>query len=364
MLDNARDADQVRPLLPGARGCLVLVTSSNRLTSLIAAEGARPLLLDLLTPDEARDLLACRIGRARVTAEPDAVDELIAGCSRLPLALAIVTANATFDPHLSLASLAGQLRDTRGRLDVLATGDTAATDVRAVFSWSYEALTDASARLFRLLGLHPGPDVSIAAAASLAALPIDQVRPLLNELAAAHLVTQHAAGRYTMHDLLRTYAAGLAHAVDTEHVRRGATRRTLDHYLNTAYAADRLLDPTRDAISLAPPEPGTMPEGLPGASRPSNGSSPNTRYSSPPSTLPRPPDSTPAPGNWPGLCTTSSTCAGTGTTRPTSSAPPYPRPAGWPTQRPRPGPTVASQTPTPGWATFTTPTPSYSSAST
>ncbi|HEU0213519.1 MAG TPA: tetratricopeptide repeat protein [Jiangellaceae bacterium] len=264
VLDNARDADQVRPLLPGARGCFVLVTSRNRLTSLVAAEGAHPLVLDLLTPDEARDLLACRIGRARVTAEPAAVDELIAGCSRLPLALAIVTANATFDPHLSLASLAGQLRDNRGRLDVLATGDTAATDVRAVLSWSYEALTDASARLFRLLGLHPGPDVSIAAAASLAALPIDQVRPLLNELAAAHLVTQHATGRYTLHDLLRTYAAGLAHAVDTEHVRREATRRTLDHYLNTAYAGDRRLDTTRDAISLAPPEPGTIPEGLAG----------------------------------------------------------------------------------------------------
>lgn len=147
---------------------------------------------------------------------------------------------------------------------MLTTGDTAATDVRAVLSWSYEALTDAAARLFRLLGLHPGPDVSIAAAASLAALPIDQVRSLLNELAATHLVTQHATGRYTMHDLLRAYAADLAEGVDTEPVRRGAKRRTLDHYLHTAFAADRLLDPARDPISLAPPEPGTLPEHLPG----------------------------------------------------------------------------------------------------
>jgi tetratricopeptide (TPR) repeat protein/transcriptional regulator with XRE-family HTH domain len=264
VLDNARDADQVRPLLPAARGCLVLVTSRNRLPSLIAAEGAHPLPLDLLTADEAHDLLACRIGRDRVSAEPEAVDELVAGCSRLPLALAIVTATARLDPHLSLASLAGQLRDSRGRLDVLATGDSPATDVRAVFTWSYEALGDAPARLFRLLGLHPGPDFSVTAAASLAALPIDQVRPLLNELAAAHLVTQHAASRYTMHDLLRAYATGLAHAIDSEHVRRGATRRILDHYLTTAYAADRLLDPNRDAISLAPPEPGAMPESLAG----------------------------------------------------------------------------------------------------
>jgi tetratricopeptide (TPR) repeat protein len=264
VLDNARDADQVRPLLPAARGCLVLVTSRNRLASLIAAEGAHPLPLDLLTADEARELLARRIGRARVSAEPEAVDELIAACSRLPLALAIVTATARLDPHLSLASVASQLRDSRGRLDVLSTGDSAATDVRAVFSWSYEALGDASARLFRLLGLHPGPDFSIAAAASLAALPIEQVRAVLDELAAAHLVIQHATGRYMMHDLLRTYVTDLTHAIDSEHVRRGATRRILDHYLNTAYAADRLLDPNRDAISLPPPEPGTLPENLGG----------------------------------------------------------------------------------------------------
>ena len=149
VLDNARDPDQVRPLLPGAPGCLALVTSRNRLTSLIAAEGAGTLSLDLLTLDEARDLLARRLGPARVAAEPDAVDEIIAGCARLPLALTIVAANAAIQPGQSLTSLAEQLRLSRDRLGVLSTSDAPATDVRAVFSWSYRTLTPLAARVFR-----------------------------------------------------------------------------------------------------------------------------------------------------------------------------------------------------------------------
>src|SRR5262249_39250982 len=154
---------QVRPLLPGAPGCLVLVTSRNRLTSLIAAEGAHQLPLDLLTADEARDLLTLRLGQARVASEPDAVDELVTRCARLPLALALVAATAATHPSLSLNLLAGQLRDSHDRLNLLSTIDSPATDARAVFSWSYQALNNESARLFRLLGLHPGPDISTAA---------------------------------------------------------------------------------------------------------------------------------------------------------------------------------------------------------
>jgi tetratricopeptide (TPR) repeat protein/transcriptional regulator with XRE-family HTH domain len=260
VLDNARDPEQVRPLLPGAPGCLVLVTSRNRLTGLIAAEGAHPLPLDLLTVGEARDLLTRRLGPTRVTAEPDAIDELITRCARLPLAMAIVAATAATHPHLPLAALAGQLRDSRDRLDALSTGDTPATDVRAVFSWSYQALTENAARLFRLLGLHPGPDISTAAAASLAAHPIDRVRPLLNELAHAHLISEHTPGRYTLHDLLRAYAAELAHRIDPDQQRQAASHRTLDHYLHTAHTAVLLLSPTRDPLVLPPPQLGATPE--------------------------------------------------------------------------------------------------------
>ncbi|HEU4424317.1 MAG TPA: BTAD domain-containing putative transcriptional regulator, partial [Pilimelia sp.] len=262
VLDNARDPEQVQPLLPGARGCLVLVTSRNRLTGLVAAAGARALPLDLLTVDAARDLLIRRLGPARVTAEPDAVDEIITACARLPLALAVVAATAATHPRLSLAALAGQIRDSGDRLAVLSTGDTPATDARSVFSWSYQALSDDSARLFRLLGLHPGPDISAAAAASLAAAPIDQVRPLLTELANAHLTTEHTPGRYTFHDLLRAYAADLAHATDTDQQRHAATHRILDHYLHTASAGSLLLDPHRDPVEPAPPAASVAMEAL------------------------------------------------------------------------------------------------------
>jgi DNA-binding SARP family transcriptional activator/tetratricopeptide (TPR) repeat protein len=260
LLDNARDPDQVRPLLPGAPGCLVLVTSRNRLTSLVAAEGAYPLPLDLLTPGEARDLLTRRLGPARVTAQPDEVDQLITHCARLPLALTIVAANAATHPHLRLAALADQLRHSRDRLDALSTSDTPSTDVRAVFSWSYQTLGADSARLFRLLGLHPGADISAPAVASLAALPADQVRLPLGHLAGAHLITEHTPGRYTFHDLLRAYAADLAHSIDPDEQRRAATGRILDHYLHSAYTSARLLYPAQGTLTLTPASPGTTPE--------------------------------------------------------------------------------------------------------
>jgi DNA-binding SARP family transcriptional activator/tetratricopeptide (TPR) repeat protein len=259
VLDNARDSAQVRPLLPGAPGCLVLVTSRNRLTSLVAATGAHPLPLDLLTPDEARDLLTRRLGAIRVAGEPDAVEALIERCARLPLALAIVAARAATHAHLPLAALAGELNDAGTRLDVLADPDPV-TDPRAVFSWSYTALTPPAARLFRLLGLHPGPDISTPAAASLAALPPSQVRPLLAELIAAHLIVEHRPGRYTFHDLLRAYATDLTQHTDTAEERHAATGRLHDHYLHTAYTANRLLYPTRDPITLAPAQPGSTLE--------------------------------------------------------------------------------------------------------
>jgi tetratricopeptide (TPR) repeat protein len=259
VLDNARDTAQVRPLLPGASTCLVLVTSRNQLTSLIAADGAHPIALDLLTDDEARQLLTRRLGADRVTAESAAVGEIITRCARLPLALAIVAAHAAVRPQVGLRILANELRNTQHRWQTL-TGDDPAMNVQAVFSWSYQALTPDAARLFRQLGLHPGPDIATPAAASLAGVPASTVWPQLAELTQASLLVEHVPGRYLFHDLLRAYATDLTHTTDPNQLCDAAIHRVLDHYLHSAYTADRLLHPTRDPIALTSPQPGVTPE--------------------------------------------------------------------------------------------------------
>jgi DNA-binding SARP family transcriptional activator len=261
LLDNARDAEQVRPLLPGAPTCLVVVTSRSQLTGLTITEGARPLIVDLLTVEEARQLLAARLGHPRVAVEPDATTEIIECCARLPLALSIVAARAAAHTTFPLTTFAAELRDARSRLDALA-GDDPLTDVRSVFSWSYHALTPDAARLFRLLGLPPGPDITAPAVASLTALPLHKARPLLAELARTNLIVEHTPGRYAFHDLLRTYATDLAHHLDPDEQRHTATHRLLDHYLHTAYTADRLLNRVRTPIALTPPQSGVTPEHL------------------------------------------------------------------------------------------------------
>jgi DNA-binding SARP family transcriptional activator len=265
VLDNASDGAQVRPLLPGSASCLVVVTSRSLLTGLVAAEGAHPLGLDLLTADEAGQLLEHRLGRDRVVAEADAAAEIIERCARLPLALAIVAARASTEPHLALQALADELRDT-GALTALNGGDPA-TDVVALFSWSYRQLSPTAAWLFRLLGLHPGPDITLPGAASLIGLPLARVRPALAELIRANLLAEHSVSRYACHDLLRGYAADLAHQTENEHERRAAIHRLLDHYLHTAYRADRLLYPHREPTALPEPQPGVVPEEVTGEDR-------------------------------------------------------------------------------------------------
>lgn len=263
VLDNARDAEQIRPLLPGAPGCQVLITSRNRLTSLVVNTGAHPLTLSLLSADEARDLLARRLGVQRVTEECDAVNKIIAGCAGLALALAMVAARAATHPHRSLGALAAELADTGARLDALADADQA-VDIRAVFSWSYAALTTPAARLFRLLGLHPGPDISIAAAASLAGVSPSQVRPLLTEITYAHLIVEHhRSGRYSTHDLLRAYATELVRHVDSDSVRRRAVDAMLEYYLDGAAEAARgLLPAWRERRQGEPEQPSQAPTEL------------------------------------------------------------------------------------------------------
>jgi tetratricopeptide (TPR) repeat protein len=261
VLDNARDSGQVRPLLPAAAGCAVLITSRTELADLIALDGAIPLAANLLTTDEARQLLASRLGPARVSRERQAADEIAGLCARLPLALNIATSRATTRPATPLSSLAAELRDTRLRLDLLSAG-TGAANLRAVFSWSYQAVSPPASSMFCLLGLHPGPDISVAAAASLAAMGPGQTCRALSELTTAHLLTEQIPGRYSLHDLLRAYAAEQAETAGSREDCHAAIGRMLDHYLHTARAATLLLYPARDLGAISPPRPGVVPEQL------------------------------------------------------------------------------------------------------
>ena len=265
LLDNARDEQQVRPLLPGSQGCLVLVTSRSLLAGLAAAEDASLLSLDVLPPAEARQMLAARLGGQRTAAEPGAVTEITDLCARLPLALAVAGARAAARPQLPLAGLAAEFRDAQRRLDVLDTGDPAVS-VRAVFSWSYQQLDPAAARMFRLLGLHAGPDISTLAAASLAGVEPAQAGQALGQLTRAHLLNEQLAGRYGCHDLLRAYAAEQARSTEDVQARHAATGRVLDYYLHTAFQAEVLLRPHRDPISLGMPLAGVTTEQLTGTS--------------------------------------------------------------------------------------------------
>jgi tetratricopeptide (TPR) repeat protein len=258
VLDNARNVAQVRPLLPGSPGSLVVVTSRNELTGLVAAEGAVPLTLDVLSDDEAHELLARRLGHDRVAAEPGAASEITESCARLPLALSIAVGRAAARPKRPLAELAAELRDARGRLDALEAGD-AMTNVRAVLSWSYDQLSEPAARMFRLLGVHPGPDISLSAAASLAGMPRTEAGTALRELARAHMVAEHLPARFTFHNLLRVYAAEAAERHDPEPERRAAAERVLDHYLHTAMTASSRFSPGRSPLQLTGPQPGVLP---------------------------------------------------------------------------------------------------------
>ncbi len=255
VLDNARDETQARPLLPGSPACVVLITSRNELSGLVAAQGAHPLVLDVPTVPEARQLLADRLGAERVAAEAEAVTELISLCGRLPLALAIAAARAAARPALPLTLIAYGSDGIRHRLDGLNAGDDGA-NIRAVFSWSYRLLSERAARMFRLLGVHPGPDISVASAAGIAAVPVPQARDDLAELVRASLAQEQAPGRLSVHDLLRAYAADLS----DEDERRGGLRRVLDYYLHTAHAAVGLVYPAARPIAVTPPAAGAAAE--------------------------------------------------------------------------------------------------------
>jgi DNA-binding SARP family transcriptional activator/Tfp pilus assembly protein PilF len=256
VLDNAADASQVAPLLPSSSGVTVLVTSRNQLPGLVTAYGARHIPVGVLSDRDARALLTARLGAARVAAEPAAVEELLACCGGYPLALSIVAGRGHTHPHLPLATLATELREAG--LSALDQDDPAAS-LPSVLSWSYRTLTAEQARVFGLLALAPGPDISLAAAVSLTGLPVVGTRTVLRALELASLLSQDSTGRYRMHDLLRRFA--------TDHAPRDqllpSLQRVIDFYVHTAYTGDQLLDRHRVPIHLDPPTPGSQSQPLP-----------------------------------------------------------------------------------------------------
>ncbi len=262
VLDNAATVEQIRPLLPGAGSCLVLVTSRDSLAGLVARYGARRLDLDLLSPEDAVALLRALISE-RVEAEPDAAVTLARQCARLPLALRVAAELAAARPATSLAALVAELADEQRRLQLLDAGGDPRTAVRGVFSWSYQHLPVDAARAFRLLGLHPGPDLDPYAAAALTDTGRDQAQHLLDLLARAHLIQHASPGRYAMHDLLRAYANHLATSDDPDDERRAALTRLFDHYLATAAAAMDILQPVSQHRRPRVPLPGTPAPPLP-----------------------------------------------------------------------------------------------------
>ncbi|WP_329168140.1 tetratricopeptide repeat protein [Streptomyces sp. NBC_01685] len=253
VLDNARDAEQIRPLLPGAPGSLVIVTSRNQLYGLVASEGAHAVMLDLLSHEEALRFLSRRLGADRVMGAARAATEITTLCGRLPLALAIVSARAILNPAHSLESIAAALREAHGGLDGFAVEPPLA-DARSAFSWSYHALTPSAARMFRLVSPHAGSECPIEAVASLVGEEVHQVRAPLAELVRAHLLTETVPGQFGCHELLRAYGTELGRGDGEEAA--AARHRMLDHYLHSAYAADSALAPSRERIDLRAPSPG------------------------------------------------------------------------------------------------------------
>ncbi|MGH3685099.1 MAG: ATP-binding protein [Pseudonocardiaceae bacterium] len=260
VLDNVATVEQIRPLLPGAGSCLVLVTSRDSLVGLVARHGARRLDLDLLPLNDAVILLQALIGE-RAEAEPDAAIALVHQCARLPLALRVAAELAVARPARSLVTLVVELADEQRRLRLLDAGGDPRTAVRGVFFWSYQHLPADAARAFRLLGLHPGPDLDPYAAAALTDTGRDQAHQLLDLLTRAHLIQYTSTGRYGMHDLLRAYARDLSDDSDDE--RREALTRLFDHYLATAATAVDILHPANQHLRPRVPPPATPVPPLP-----------------------------------------------------------------------------------------------------
>ncbi|MET9631567.1 BTAD domain-containing putative transcriptional regulator [Lentzea sp. NPDC006480] len=251
LLDNAASARQVLPLLPGAAAVRVLITSRNQLRALVSQHDATAISLGQLGFDEARSLLAVVIGEERLDAEPEAAREMVRRCAGLPLALRVFAERVSRFPDVSLREFVAELHEER--LD--AFNDFYDVDVRAVFSCSYRALDEQSARMFRLLSVHPGPDFDVSAAAALAGVSVTQARRLLERLVADALVQSRSLGRYCLHDLLRAYATELCG--DDE----AAALRMTEWYVHTLERA-RALQSARMLVRADEITSGVVPQGF------------------------------------------------------------------------------------------------------
>lgn len=255
VLDNAATVRQVRPLVPGAPGCLVVVTSRSRMSGLMAREGAVRLQLDLLDENDAVALLRTVTTGHRPEDRHDDLLELARLCARLPLALRIAAERAASRPRMLLTELIADLRDESGLWDALTLdGDEEADAVRTVFAWSYRALTESAARMFRFLGLHPGDEFGVSAAAALSGVAVTQARHDLDALVGAQLIEHSGQSRCRFHDLLRAYAIDQVREWETDKTRGDALRRVLSWYLHTADSAQGVIAP-HDRYVLSEPVP-------------------------------------------------------------------------------------------------------------
>jgi tetratricopeptide (TPR) repeat protein len=248
VLDNARTAEQVRPLAASGPNCLTLVTSRNELAGLVATEQAEPIHLDVLDPVQSRQLLAARVGERRMQEDARSTEELIRRCAGLPLALSLLGAQIALRPRRRLDSFVEALR--QAPLDALTTSD--GVDVRTIFSWSYRQLRPELARMFRLLAQHPGAEITVGAAAALAGVPMREARGMLAVLVANHQLVELGQDRYAMHDLLRSYARELCEEQEADE----AFERLLGYLVHTGSAAALAIAPSRDPVELPELDPG------------------------------------------------------------------------------------------------------------
>lgn len=263
LLDNVRDASQVRPLLPNSSASLVLITSRRSLVGLAAFDGAHLLRVDLPDLPTARALLERRLAglpaRAIDAGDSRAVYEIIDLCGRLPLALAILAARIAARPRLSLITVAAELRDGARRLEAF-PGGRGLSDPRTAFSWSYQQLSPGAARLFRLLSVALAPGATAGACVSLSSGSADDTRAELAELTEVALVNEHEDGRFSSHLLVKAYAEELFQTGESVTGREAAISRMLQYYLHSSFNAQVMLEPNRTPIEPPPPLPGVVPE--------------------------------------------------------------------------------------------------------
>lgn len=252
LVDNASSSTQVRHLLPASPECFIVVTSRSSLPSLVAREGAVRVTLDVLSSGESVQLLGELMGTSRVDADSASALRVAELCGHLPLALRIVAERAINRPQLSMAELIEELVGEQHRLDAMASEEDELSDTRAVFSWSYRALSAELRRTFRLLGLHPGPDIGVDAAAALTGSNTTMAKRQLRALADAHLLQERTTNRFHLHDLVRVYSVERATAEDSQEGRIKAVRRLLTWYLLAADAGRRAVLPYSASFPLVP----------------------------------------------------------------------------------------------------------------